>query len=148
MLSRDAVASACTAHGTAYTLAVGGAWRARKSAVVPVPAGTTIESQSPRVAAYEDASLTINPSDTIYEVNGVNRFLPLPEFQEPYFVFRDEMVVEQGGQSDNVLGSDLTAGPPSALLHPAPYVLAPFEMGQGRHWVDPGGEPGDGEGVL
>jgi hypothetical protein len=109
----------------------------------PSGAGTTIESQSPRVAAYEDASLTINPSDTIYEVNGVNRFLPLPEFREPYFVFRDETVVEQGGQSDNLLGSDLTAGPPSALLHHAPYVLSPFEMGQGRHWVDPGGQPGD-----
>ena len=51
--------------------------------------GATIESQSPRRAAYIDSPLTIDPSDVVLEVNGVNRFLPLPEFQKPYFVYRD-----------------------------------------------------------
>ena len=40
--------------------------------------------------------MTIDPATVVYEVNRVNRFLPLPTFQKPYFVFRDETVVEQG----------------------------------------------------
>ena len=105
----------------------------------PLPTGTgnTAESQSPRRAAYVDKSMTIDPSDVVFEINGVNRFLPLPEFQEPYFVYRDETVVEQGGRADATSGSDL-AGTVSS-----PYVLSPFSMGQGRRWVDPDGQPGN-----
>jgi len=108
----------------------------------PTGTGTSIQSQAPRGAAYVDVPMQINPSQVVYEPNGVNRYLPLPEFQEPYFVFRDETVIEQGGQSDPVVGSDLTADPPSAFGQYAPYILSPFEMGQGRHWVDSGGNPG------
>jgi len=103
----------------------------------PSGAGTSVETQAPRNAAYVDEPLTIDPSDVVYEVNGINRFLPLPQFQEPYFVYRDETVMEQGGRSDQNSGSDL-----AATLH-SPYILSPFEMGQGRHWVDANGQPGD-----
>jgi len=102
---------------------------------VPTGSGNQIESQAPRAAAYVDSSMTIDPSDVVLEVNGVNRFLPLPEFQEPYFVYRDETVVEQGGRaSEN--SSDLSGN----VF--APYILSPFSMGQGRRWVDPDGQPG------
>ncbi|HEX6811881.1 MAG TPA: hypothetical protein VF384_09695 [Planctomycetota bacterium] len=90
-----------------------------------------IESQSPRRAAYIDSPLTIDPSTVIYEPNGVNRFLPLPEFQKPYFVFRDETVREQGLNSGT--GSDLSPG-----TYP-PYILSPFTNGQGRRWIDQAG---------
>ncbi len=105
----------------------------------PLPTGTgnTAESQSPRSAAYIDKAMTIDPSDVVFEINGVNRFLPLPEFQEPYFVYRDETVVEQGGRADASSGSDLSGQVSS------PYVLSPFSMGQGRRWVDPDGQPGN-----
>ena len=106
----------------------------------PLPSGngSVVESQAPRNAAYVDSPLTIDPSDVVLEVNGVNRFLPLPDFQEPYFIYRDETVVEQGGRTASTSGSDLSAG-----TH-MPYVLSPFEMGQGRHWVDgDNGAPGN-----
>lgn len=94
----------------------------------PTGAGTTIESQPTPHAAYVDAPLTVDPSTVVYEINQVNRFLPLPTFQKPYFVFRDERVVEQG---NNVgAGSDVAPG----TLNP--YILSPFEQGQGRRWID------------
>ncbi|HEX6811083.1 MAG TPA: hypothetical protein VF384_05605 [Planctomycetota bacterium] len=91
-----------------------------------------IESQSPKRAAYIDSPLTIDPSTVVYEPNGVNRFLPLPEFQKPYFVFRDETVREQGLNAG--VGTDLDAsGFP-------PYILSPFTNGQGRRWIDQAGQ--------
>jgi hypothetical protein len=103
---------------------------------VPTGSGTQLQSQAPRGAAYVDAPLTINPAQVVYEPSGVNRFLPLPPFKKPYFVFRDETVIEQGGNAQS--GSDLsTAGFP-------PYILSPFSMGSGRRWVDGGtGTPGN-----
>jgi hypothetical protein len=74
--------------------------------------------------------MTIDPANVVLEPNGVNRFLPLPKFQKPYFVYRDETVIEQGGKSDDSSGSDLTA---AAYV---PYILTPFSMGQGSRWVD------------
>ena len=88
----------------------------------PTGAGNAVESQAPRRAGYVDTPMTIDPADVVLEVTGVNRFLPLPEFQEPYFVYRDETVVEQGGRSDDGIGSDL-----AATAH-SPYVLSPFSM--------------------
>ena len=102
---------------------------------VPTGAGDAIQSQAPRRAAYLNSPMTIDPSEVVYEPNGVNRFLSLPRFQKPYFVFRDETVVEQGG--NNGVGSDTSA----ASMWP--YILSPFEMGQGRHWVDRTGQPGN-----
>lgn len=99
--------------------------------------GSTVATQAPRNVAYVDAPLTIDPSDVILEVNGVNRYLPLPEFEQPYFVYRDERVVEQGGKSDNSAGSDISANGGYW-----PYILSPFSMGQGRRRIDALGVPG------
>ncbi|MBL8756310.1 MAG: hypothetical protein JNK15_23645 [Planctomycetes bacterium] len=101
----------------------------------PTGSGTAVQSQAPRGAAYVDTALTIDPAQVVLENNQVNRFLPLPEFQKPYFVFRDETVIEQGGNAGG--GSDLG----SAAGFP-PYIVSPFSMGQGRRWVDPNGTPG------
>lgn len=110
----------------------------------PVGSGNVIESQSRRRSVYgPDGSpqtfavpLTIDPATIVFENNGVNRFLPLPRFQRPYFVYRDETVYEQGGRSDPS-GSDLNSS-----LH-TPHLASPFSMGQGRRWLDPNGTPGD-----
>ena len=106
----------------------------------PLPSGNgaVIESQAPRAAAYIDTPMQIDPSEVVLEVNQVNRFLPLPEFQEPYFVYRDETVVEQGGRSADSLadGSDINGA------DYAPYILSPFSMGQGSRWIDDDGAPG------
>lgn len=94
----------------------------------PPGTGTTAESKAPRTAAYVDAPLTIDPATVVYEPNGINRFLPLPAFQKPYFVYRDETVREQG--LDSNVGSDLNA---TGII---PYIQSPFLNGLGRHWVD------------
>jgi len=109
---------------------------------VPAGSGSEIETQAPRVAAYVNRPLTIDPTDVVYEPNGVNRFLPLPEFQQPYFVYRDETVIEQGGQSDPGGGSDISAGVVGGVGH-WPYIVSPFNMGLGRRRVDRTGDPGD-----
>ena len=106
----------------------------------PVPSGngSIIESQAPRNAAYVDTPMQIDPADVVLEVNQVNRFLPLPEFQQPYFIYRDETVIEQGGRSADSLadGSDINGA------DYAPYILTPFSMGQGSRWIDDDGAPG------
>jgi hypothetical protein len=96
----------------------------------PVGTGTAIESQPAPWPAYVDQSMTIDPATVVYEVNHVNRFLPLPTFQKPYFVFRDETVVEQGCESNE--GNDANPAGSSYM----PYILSPFSNGLGRHWVD------------
>ncbi|MFN3241401.1 MAG: hypothetical protein ACE37K_07780 [Planctomycetota bacterium] len=105
---------------------------------VPSGNGNTIESQAPRNAAYVDTNMVIDPSQVVLEVNQVNRFLPLPTFQEPYFVYRDETVIEQGGRSADSPndGSDINGA------DYAPYILSPFSMGQGSRWIDDDGAPG------
>ncbi len=98
----------------------------------PTGSGTDIESQPEPVAVYGGIGggvpLVINPSQVVYEPNGQLRYLPLPEFQQR-FTFRDETVVEQGCNSS--VGSDLS--PTNGYK---PYILSPFEMGQGRRVVD------------
>lgn len=107
----------------------------------PVPGATgsqpAIESQPAPHPAYVDQNLVIDPARVVYEVNQVNRFLPLPTFQKPYFVFRDETVVEQG--LDNKTGND-TGG----ASNMQPYILSPFNNGLGQHWLtyaDPQANP-------
>ncbi len=102
----------------------------------PTGNGATIESQPAPLAAYVDKVMTINPAAVVYETNGVNRFLPLPKFQKPYFVFRDETVVEQGVSqdmqitSDSVFdGTDLGVTGTGAYQ---PHLLSPFNNGIGR----------------
>ena len=89
-------------------------------------------SQQPSHPAFVDQILTILPSDAVFETNGVNRFLPLPPFEKPYFVWRDELVLSQGGNArfgddSSVTGNNFT-----------PYILSPFLTGRGRYaTVDP-----------
>lgn len=97
----------------------------------PTGSGATIQTQSPRRAAYIDTPLVIDPATVVYEANQVNRFLPLPAFQKPYFVYRDETVDEQGGNLGSP--SDLNGNTV------APYIASPFNGGQGRRWVDNAG---------
>lgn len=102
----------------------------------PTGSGTTLQSQAPRRAAYLNKAMTIDPATVVYEPNNVNRFLPLPKFQKPYFVYRDETVIEQGGNAGT--GSDLA---PTGF---PPYILSPWNMGAGRRWVDGNnGQPGN-----
>lgn len=95
---------------------------------LPTGTGTAVQTEAPIRAAYIDTPLTIDPATVVLESNQVNRFLPLPTFQKPYFVFRDETVIEQGGNSG------LTSDTNAATY--APYIASPYNMGQGRRWVD------------
>jgi hypothetical protein len=81
--------------------------------------------------AYVDAVLSISSKDAILDPTGSNRFLPLPKFTDatktastknPYFVWRDEQEVVQGGMSQIAHGS----------MRPNPYILSPFLAGQGQ----------------
>ena len=76
--------------------------------------------------AYVDKVLTISAKDAITEPNGVNRFLPLPKFEDatkvsglknPYFVWRDEQSLAQGGVN-GVIGTW--------------YLLSPWLGGKGQ----------------
>ena len=98
---------------------------------LPTGGGTTLQSEAPIRTAYVDVPLTIDPATVVLENNQINRFLPLPVFQRPYFVYRDETVIEQGGDSG-------LAGDTSGATY-APYVASPYNMGQGRRWVDNAG---------
>jgi len=95
----------------------------------PTGTGTAIESQPAPFPAYLDTPMTIDPATVVYEVNRVNRYLPLPTFQRPYFVFRDEKVVEQGCVSNH--GKDTGAG-----SNYEPYIVSPWNHGLGRRWID------------
>jgi len=97
----------------------------------PVPAsnGSAIESQPTPHAAYVDKPMAIDPASVTYEVNNVNRFLPLPEFQKPYFVFRDETVIEQGLN----VGNGRDTGYQSNVM---PYIVSPYAGGMGRRWLE------------
>lgn len=89
----------------------------------------TVDSQPLPHGAYIDTPMTIDPAQSIYEPNQVNRYLPLPTFREPYFVYRDETVVEQGGVITG--GSDLY---PNGLSF-QPFIISPFNNGNGRRVV-------------
>ncbi|MEE2888139.1 MAG: hypothetical protein VX951_11985, partial [Planctomycetota bacterium] len=92
-----------------------------------------------RHPAFLDAVLTINATDAVLETNGVNRYLPLPKFldaskttnlRNPYFVWRDEQEVAQGGAN----GLDVVT------MSPYPYLLSPFLGGLGNRVT---GTPGN-----
>ncbi|MCR9247570.1 MAG: hypothetical protein NXI31_21280 [bacterium] len=105
----------------------------------PEPTGTgrTIESQPTPHPAYVDTPMTIDPATVVYEVNNVNRFLPLPTFEKPYFVYRDETVVEQG--LNIRAGQDVGAG---SIV--TPYIVSPYNNGIGRRWLyDQNANPGE-----
>ncbi len=93
---------------------------------------TERESQPPPFPAYVDQPLAIDSSQSVLEPNNTNRFLPLPTFQKPYFVYRDETVREQGGVIQ--AGSDLRNG----LDVFTPFIISPWLHGQGRRVVQNG----------
>ncbi|MBK8976499.1 MAG: hypothetical protein IPM29_11330 [Planctomycetes bacterium] len=76
--------------------------------------------------AYVDAQMTIDVALAFTEPNGINRYLPLPEFQKPYFVWRDETNEVQGGVSG--VGSDVR----NASQNMPPYIISPWLGGIGR----------------
>jgi hypothetical protein len=92
--------------------------------------GSTIDSQPAPHPAYVDKAMTINPANVVYEPNNVLRYLPLPKFQKPYFVYRDETVVEQGCQSG--YGNDRS---PLGASY-TPHLISPFNNGLGSRWRD------------
>jgi hypothetical protein len=75
---------------------------------------------------YVDATMVIDPSQAITEPTGIHRYLPLPAFQKPYFVWRDETVVEQGGETG--VGRDVTS---VDLPDFNDYIISPFLGGYG-----------------
>ena len=93
--------------------------------------GTKQDAPNP-FAAYQDRNLLIDSSLAFTEPNGVNRYLPLPKFDKPYFVWRDETVMYQGGNS--LTGSDV----PGSNQQFKPYIISPFLGGKGRYVTQSG----------
>ncbi len=92
--------------------------------LAPLTGGKT-EDPAPH-PAYIDQQLVIEAALAFTEPNGINRYLPLPEFQEPYFVWRDETISLQGGISGK--GSDVR----NANQNMRPYIISPWLGGIGR----------------
>jgi hypothetical protein len=78
--------------------------------------------------AFAGAEWVIDATRAFTEPHGVRRYLPLPAFQKPYFVWRDERAVEQGGNAK--VGSDVALG---GSGFDEPYLLSPFLNGGGRY---------------
>ncbi|MEM7198841.1 MAG: hypothetical protein AAF628_01145 [Planctomycetota bacterium] len=76
--------------------------------------------------AFVDQPLRIIPSQAVSGPRGAYAYMPLPAFERPYFVWRDERVLLQGGRSG--LGSDTGGG----MTNYQPYILSPFLAGRGR----------------
>ncbi len=99
-------------------------------------AGGVIDDRPKPHPAFKEAVLTISSQDTILEPTLVNRFLPLPDFEDatlqgfsdPLFVWRDERVLVQGGR--NGLARFLFSQDPN------PYVVSPFCAGMGGNVID------------
>jgi hypothetical protein len=87
---------------------------------------SSAEDGPPRHPAYVDQSMPIEQRFAFTEPNGVNRYLSLPRFQKPYFVWRDETTYEQGANAR--VASDV-AGTASST----PYIISPFLNGGGRY---------------
>lgn len=85
------------------------------------------EDAPPPHEAYRRKPWVLDPATLVREPNNVNRYAPTPRFERPYFTWRDEQVMAQGGNSG--LGSDTL----SAARLFEPYIIAPFLQGQGRY---------------
>ena len=93
------------------------------------------ESQPAAHPEYVDHNHGISPNLAFTEPNGVHRYLPLPTFEKPYFVWRDETVVEQGGNSNE--GRDTKVPSGNSYI---PHIISPFLAGRGRFAVADGPE--------
>ncbi|MEM7199653.1 MAG: hypothetical protein AAF628_05265 [Planctomycetota bacterium] len=90
--------------------------------------GAVAERSQPH-PAFLDQTFLIAPADAISDPQRAYRYMPLPRFQRPYFVWRDERLLLQGG--DSGVGAD-TGNPGSGSNRYAPYLLSPFLTGRGR----------------
>lgn len=79
--------------------------------------------------ANTPSNMRINAADVVLEPNQRNRYLPLPTFRRPYFVYRDETVVEQGANCG--IGSDVN----NTATSFAPWILSPWNHGIARRAV-------------
>ncbi len=102
----------------------------------PSIAGGKENASVPHVA-FTDQSLTILSAYAVNEPNGVYRYLPLPTFQEPYFVWRDERLNVQGAGAG--VGQDTEPAGAGGGANFAPYILSPFLTGRGRYVTAVGG---------
>jgi hypothetical protein len=91
----------------------------------------TVESRPQPYSAYAEtpSPLRIDSAMVVREPNGINRYLPLPQFRRPYFVYRDERVVEQGCRAGS--GSDSV----NSSTGWNPYIISPWNHGLGRRAV-------------
>jgi hypothetical protein len=70
--------------------------------------------------------LAIDASQTVRDPSGRNTYLPLPPFNAPAFVWRDQTKLHQGGNSRTSSDIDLRR-------RWLPYIVSPFLGGQGRY---------------
>lgn len=82
------------------------------------------------------SNLRIDAQQTVLEPNQRNRFLPLPAMRRPYFVYRDETLVEQGANCG--IGADVNNTAVSFL----PWILSPWNHGVARRAVQDNGVTG------
>ncbi len=78
-------------------------------------------------AGYVDRYVVIDATLAFTEPNNINRFMPLPPLQKPYFVWRDETVAAQGG--DSRASGDVNVSTRTF----EPYIISPWLMGGGRY---------------
>ncbi len=90
----------------------------------PEQAGS-LHNPAPHVG-YLDHYVVIDATLAFTEPNNVNRFHPLPPLEKPYFVWRDETVLAQGG------AAGLSADVNSSARVWEPYIISPFLGGGGR----------------
>ncbi len=92
---------------------------------------------APHIAlATTPSSMRIDAQQVVFEPNQRNRYLPLPAFRRPYFVYRDETLVEQGGACG--IGADVNNTAISFL----PWIISPWNHGVARRAVQDNGAAG------
>ena len=104
-------------------------------------AGTSTAQVDTRPAPHNafantPSNMRIDAQQVVLEPNQRNRFLPLPTFRRPYFVYRDETMVEQGGACG--IGSDVNNTAISFL----PWIISPWNHGVARRAVQDNGTTG------
>lgn len=78
---------------------------------------------------YEQHYVVIDAAMAFTEPNNVNRYMPLPPLQTPYFVWRDETVLAQGAKASH--SSDVSNSIRTSQFEP--YIISPWLMGGGRY---------------